>query len=167
MKITPRGSFVSFLLSIPLRNSLIAFQFIFSVGALLSCCCFPIMDYSKERSANFLNFFWDLASDDDKSRAQASKAIIVYLCDSESEERQVDISYAIKRLIRGLPSSRQSARQGFASCLCQFLQEVKSVKLDEVITLLDENTKVCLLYLCYELFNNVLNCIDYWLDAWS
>lgn len=32
-----------------------------------------------------------------------------------------DAAYAVKRLVRGMCSSRESARQGFASCLVQVL----------------------------------------------
>lgn len=32
-----------------------------------------------------------------------------------------DSAYAVKRLVRGMCSSRESARQGFASCLAQVL----------------------------------------------
>lgn len=32
-----------------------------------------------------------------------------------------DAEYAVKRLVRGMCSSRDSARQGFASCLAQVL----------------------------------------------
>lgn len=32
-----------------------------------------------------------------------------------------DAGYAVKRLVRGMCSSRESARQGFASCLAQVL----------------------------------------------
>lgn len=33
-----------------------------------------------------------------------------------------DSTYAVKRLIRGVCSSRDAARQGFASCLAEVLQ---------------------------------------------
>lgn len=97
----------------------------------------------------FLGYFWDLASHEDNSkRLAAATNIISYLVASESNSESssslkpsVDTDYALKRLIRGLGSSREAARQGFATCLCEVLK-FPSVSLAECLKLLDEHTKV-------------------------
>jgi hypothetical protein len=85
----------------------------------------------------FMQHFWDLAVDDaDVRRAAAAK---VTANDIPSNYK----SYTLKRLVKGLTSPRDSARLGFATALTQFLVN-HQVDPQEVLTLLDEHTKVCL-----------------------
>lgn len=81
------------------------------------------MNYKEERNSKFLGHFWDLASDNDKTRIIAGTNIIKFLVSNEeSDQHKQDIEYTVKRLIKGLCSSRQSARQGFATCFCELLR---------------------------------------------
>lgn len=50
------------------------------------------------------------------SRVGAAGMIVRHVSDAGG-----DAGYAVKRLVRGMCSSRESARQGFASCLAQVL----------------------------------------------
>eukprot|EP00953_Heterococcus_sp_UTEX-ZZ885_P031155 16380-Heterococcus_DN1.PRE.2 len=67
----------------------------------------------------FMQGFWDLASTDSPTRRGAAASIVQHLCAAGTPQKDVD--YAVKRLLRGLCSSRDSARQGFAACLAETL----------------------------------------------
>jgi DNA polymerase phi len=92
-----------------------------------------------EKNREFLNYFWDLASEDDDKRLQASHDIIQYL--KKSAKGEIDIDYVCKRLVRGLSSSRSHARAGFSTCLTEVIS-LKFIDIDAVFALLDETTKV-------------------------
>lgn len=47
-----------------------------------------------------------------------------------------DAEYAVKRLVRGMCSSRESARQGFASCLAQVLVALSKGKVSVYVQFL-------------------------------
>lgn len=98
----------------------------------------------KESSSQFLNWFWDLASDESLKRLSAASSIIEYLKLQETESNDIskDSEYSLKRLVRGLASSRESARQGFATCLSEFMKEVPKVDIQKVLLLLTDTTKV-------------------------
>jgi hypothetical protein len=82
-----------------------------------------ILSYKEERNAKFLGNFWDLASNDDRTRIVGAANIVKFLKDNETNENfKPELEYTTKRLIKGLCSSRQSARQGFATCLCELLR---------------------------------------------
>ena len=87
-----------------------------------------------------LHHYWELASNDPSARLSASQSLIdllVHFQSSRSENSEnseaiasmdqlnancaPDMAYALKRLIRGLPSGRQGARQGFAVTLTEVL----------------------------------------------
>ena len=91
-----------------------------------------------EKNREFLNYFWDLASEDDIKRLQASHDIIQYL--KKPDKGEIDIDYVSKRLVRGLSSSRSHARAGFSTSLTELIS-LKFIKIDEVILLIDETTK--------------------------
>ena len=105
-------------------------------------------DYFKmnAKGSKFLNAFWDLASDDRSTRCQAGKRIIMHIHTMQKKSDGVgmcsDGEYALQRLVRGLSSSRDSARQGFSACLCQFLVTFPSIDASDVIRMIDDNTKV-------------------------
>ena len=88
---------------------------------------------------DFLNHFWDLASDDDGNRLKASEGIIAYL--RLSENATTDLDYVCKRLVRGLSSSRSHARTGFSTCLTE-LVAAEFISIDVIISHIDETTKV-------------------------
>lgn len=92
------------------------------------------------KNSAFLNSFWDLASDDTEKRVAAACQIIDHV--KLQEGNGVDTEYALKRLVRGLGSSRESARQGFVTCLCELLIAVPSIEIGTAMALIDENTKV-------------------------
>jgi hypothetical protein len=85
-----------------------------------------------------LQLYWDLASYDASVRQSAAHSLIRTLADfqktheaslseqgvADTEETldalcASDVSYAVRRLLRGLPSSRQGARQGFSLALTE------------------------------------------------
>jgi DNA polymerase phi len=96
----------------------------------------------KEKNSEFLNAFWELASDVREKRLDASSCIISHVKIDEVQGSSVDSEYALKRLVRGLGSSRDSARQGFVTCLCELLKSTPTVTVEKTLTLIDENTKV-------------------------
>ena len=53
-----------------------------------------------------------------------------------------DLAYALKRLIRGLSSSREAARIGFAVGLTELLARLSDLPLGPVLALLLDNTEV-------------------------
>lgn len=106
-----------------------------------------MMSGSNEKSSKFMNWFWDLASDDDSRRCIAATMIVKYVIEAQkktddSNSISVDGDYTLKRLVRGLSSSRDSARQGFSACLCQFLKVFTCVDTEKVMQQLDDTTKV-------------------------
>ena len=105
------------------------------------------MSEGSEKSSKFMNWFWDLASDDDNKRSIPATMILKYVAETQKRvdtpnTMSVDFEYTLKRLIRGLSSSRDSARQGFSACLCQFLKVFRFVELTQVMEILDDTTKV-------------------------
>lgn len=100
---------------------------------------------SKDGGNKFMNWFWDLASDSQERRTLAAKLIIKHVMEAQklTSEVATDANYAVKRLVRGISSSRESARLGFSTCLCQLLTLLPIIDSNSVCTLLDESTQVC------------------------
>ena len=99
------------------------------------------------KGSKFLNSFWDLASDDARARCLATKRIIIHVNEMQKKSSDQDSlcsdgDYAIQRLVRGLSSSRDSARQGFSACLCQFLVSFPVVEVATLTTMINDNTRV-------------------------
>jgi len=92
-----------------------------------------------QKNREFLNCFWDLAVDDAELRVKASSSLLSLL--SESESITEDSDYTTKRLVRGLSSSRESARQGFSSCLTE-LMSTDHTSVQDIISAINESTKV-------------------------
>ena len=65
-------------------------------------------------SRDFLNLFWDLASDDREKRLAAGKHVVEHVFVESEDIVPADKQYTLKRLVKGLSSSRESARLGFA-----------------------------------------------------
>ncbi|TPX35785.1 hypothetical protein SmJEL517_g01918 [Synchytrium microbalum] len=109
-------------------------------------------------SSTTLSLYWDLASKDVKTRTRAATLLIQTLValqdnytaqsnwidqihnDNDADNLELvcapDVSYALKRLLRGLASSRQGARQGFAVALTELLTVIPHVRLSRLIELL-------------------------------
>ncbi|KAF7295052.1 hypothetical protein MIND_01043400 [Mycena indigotica] len=112
-----------------------------------------------------LPLFWDLSSASKKQRIDASVKLIGALeqfqsqfspkqpqdSDSDDEEspktnpidlfNAQDVSYSIRRLIRGLASPRESSRLGFAVALTELLSRLDTVTSSQILTQLAESTK--------------------------
>lgn len=99
---------------------------------------------SAERN-EFLKLFWNLAESDAEARAQAVAHIIAHLQQKQNKADATfdeDLQYTLKRLVRGLASSRDAARQGFSAALAGLLEVFPSVQLKEVQELLREAMEV-------------------------
>jgi DNA polymerase phi len=88
------------------------------------------------KNSAFLNCFWDLASDEKEKRVVAAEQIIAHV-----KNAGADTEYTLKRLVKGLGSSRESARHGFVTCLSELLITV-DIQIGSTLTLIDENTKI-------------------------
>ena len=112
-----------------------------------------------------LGYFWDLASLDETTRANAACSLVQDLAAKQTEyEREGGVElgggqrsgkkdqdqgtaaalqrccplvvYAVKRLCRGLSSSRQGARQGFSLALACLLESLRCVAPGDMLTVL-------------------------------
>jgi len=104
-------------------------------------------------NAAFLALFWDLASDDAVKRVYGGAQVVDHVRKGEQlfiqrrgghsveGELAADTDYTLKRLIRGLGSSRDSARHGFATCLCELLS-LPSIPVKYSMTQIEELTKI-------------------------
>ena len=88
----------------------------------------------------FLDYFWTLASTDQSDRVDAANGIVSFLVAEQAKVRATvedenipsssiafsncseNLRYALKRLVKGLQSSRAGARQGFSLALVGILQ---------------------------------------------
>lgn len=87
-------------------------------------------------SNDVMSLYWELASVDPSVRQQAADTLLQALHKFQHAHEQTkkegltadgnwevlcaqDVSYGLKRLLRGLPSSREGARQGFAVALTE------------------------------------------------
>lgn len=104
-------------------------------------------------STTTLDFYWKLASLDENERLDAATNLINALCkfqselpatedklaETESDLDQLcasDVAYALKRLIKGLASSRDGARQGYSIALSELLARVPCISVKLVLDLL-------------------------------
>ncbi|KAI9918043.1 hypothetical protein PsorP6_012864 [Peronosclerospora sorghi] len=71
-----------------------------------------------EKSA-FLKLFWTLAESERTARVQAAAQLLRHL--KHSAKQDTEVQYTVKRLVRGLASSRDAARQGFSTALSGLL----------------------------------------------
>eukprot|EP00736_Rhodelphis_marinus_P006245 Rmarinus@m.25781 len=77
------------------------------------------------RGQQLLSLFWDLAAVEAEAREKAAAALLSALKESESPE---DVDYCLNRLVRGLASSRDAARQGFTLALTGLLRAYPSIQ---------------------------------------
>ncbi|GAA5816212.1 hypothetical protein MFLAVUS_009738 [Mucor flavus] len=107
-----------------------------------------------------LQLYWDLASFEPSVRQTAAHSLIKTLADFQKNHEETleskdiadteekldllcasDVSYAVRRLLRGLPSSRQGARQGFSLALTELLAVVDLISAKLVLDLLFQYTE--------------------------
>ncbi|KAJ2738454.1 DNA-directed DNA polymerase [Coemansia sp. Cherry 401B] len=104
-----------------------------------------------------LEYYWDLASLDEGKRISAAAQLISTLCRFQAEMPATDevatteadmnricagdVSYAVKRLIKGLASSRDGARQGYSVALAELLGRVPCITVKLVLDLLWQSTE--------------------------
>eukprot|EP00057_Strongylocentrotus_purpuratus_P019706 XP_011674180.1 PREDICTED: myb-binding protein 1A-like protein [Strongylocentrotus purpuratus] len=53
-----------------------------------------------------------------------------------------EVTYSLRRLVRGLASSRKGARQGYAIALTELLSKVKEIALEDVFKLMKQELQV-------------------------
>ena len=98
--------------------------------------------------APLLSFFWDLASVEPDTRVTAAVSLISVLQQAQSEAATpgaacTDLAYAIRRLVRGLASPRDGARQGFGAALVELLVTFpKEVTVESILTLMEESMQL-------------------------
>ncbi|POM65916.1 DNA polymerase V, partial [Phytophthora palmivora] len=71
------------------------------------------------QKGDFLKLFWTLAESDRAVRTQAAAQLLAHL--KSSAKQETEVQYTHKRLVRGLASSRDAARQGFSTALSGLL----------------------------------------------
>ncbi|XP_055004540.1 myb-binding protein 1A-like protein isoform X2 [Boleophthalmus pectinirostris] len=74
----------------------------------------------------FLDLFWDLAKPEQEVRLRAVDSLVQYLQTNNKEE---ELEYTLKRLVDGLSHSRESARPAFSLALGQVLSAFKDISL--------------------------------------
>ena len=81
---------------------------------LLSCSRTRTKKMPGVPASPVLPLFWDLASIDKHKRLTAATSLVVVLTEADAGEPASSdlMSYAVRRLVRGLSSSRDGARQG-------------------------------------------------------
>jgi hypothetical protein len=100
----------------------------------------------------YMQFYWDLASENDEQRLKAAYDLIKHLenlnelnktkgNEGQYQSQKEYLDYSLKRLIRGLGSPRDHARQGF---IVAFNELIRVFKVDPTtcIELMDTNLQV-------------------------
>jgi DNA polymerase phi len=94
--------------------------------------------------SEFKQFYWDLASADKHARLKAAQGLVQYIIDRPKAEKDEYVTYSVERLIKGLSSSHDAARQGFSVTLCEVLK-LSTASVKQVLELLDRHIQVILL----------------------
>uniref|UniRef100_A0A5S6QHD0 Ribosomal RNA-processing protein 12-like conserved domain-containing protein n=1 Tax=Trichuris muris TaxID=70415 RepID=A0A5S6QHD0_TRIMR len=82
--------------------------------------------------------FTDLADYSATKRAEGVCLMVEAVASiGEETERAAVVAYSLKRLVRGLSSSRQAARLGFAVALGEFIRRIDTVNVKEVTALME------------------------------
>lgn len=91
-------------------------------------------------SAQVLSFFWELAALNLDRRVKAAASLITALRTAQAAYEagsggalSPDLVYAVRRLVRGLASPRDGARQGFGAALIEVLGAFDEVTPEEVL----------------------------------
>jgi DNA polymerase phi len=91
--------------------------------------------------------FWALASLNEDTRRTAARAIVEQLAEANCRgadteggggQREQKVSYTLKRLVRGLQSSRDGARQGYCLALTEILCSYEEVLPQRVLDMVAE-----------------------------
>ncbi|KAL3158646.1 hypothetical protein ABBQ32_011390 [Trebouxia sp. C0010 RCD-2024] len=103
-----------------------------------------------------LKYFWDLASLDENARSTAAEGLVAELKASQANlasgnatnnkqpSQSPSLVYGVKRLVRGLGSGRQGARQGYALALGKLLSDVPdhTLPVDQVLKVMSSELDV-------------------------
>ncbi|DBB15045.1 TPA: hypothetical protein ACH3X3_004628 [Trebouxia sp. C0006] len=101
-----------------------------------------------------LKFFWDLASLNEDARAAAAAGLVAELKGIQAEFSPSSVGskqqatyapslvYGLKRLVRGLASGRQGARQGNALALSKLLADIPALSINEVLATMASELEV-------------------------
>jgi DNA polymerase phi len=111
-----------------------------------------------------LSFYWDLASIDTETRLKAAISLTQALATLQADHDSTllgdkttskdlpdtdidarcpqDVAYGLRRLLRGLPSSRDGARQGFALALTELLATLQFLRVDTILNMLKSFTEI-------------------------
>ncbi|KAJ0407114.1 hypothetical protein ATCC90586_005678 [Pythium insidiosum] len=96
--------------------------------------------------SEFLKLFWTLAETDVAVRSAAAAQLITHLQQQQSagdDAFEAEAQYTLKRLVRGLASSRDAARQGFSAALSALLRAFPAhVSLGETLAVLRDAMEV-------------------------
>lgn len=94
---------------------------------------------------SIFKYFNDLTNENDHVRISAGTQLLQQLSKSQDEEkRKKEISYCLKRLVRGVGASTSASRSGFFTTLVAFLQITSSdeVTLEDVFKAVKKELKV-------------------------
>ncbi|KAG5519932.1 hypothetical protein PMAC_000209 [Pneumocystis sp. 'macacae'] len=105
-----------------------------------------------------LDYYWDLSSNDPELREKSALKIIENVrltipknpkkkdCNDPEQILENILGengfYALKRLVKGLSSSRDHSRLGFSTTLSEFLSEFKNIDVEHVIKLIEKYTEI-------------------------
>ncbi|XP_071945191.1 myb-binding protein 1A-like protein [Antedon mediterranea] len=93
---------------------------------------------------HLMNTFWSLAAANDEKRVSGANTLLKILQNKQSlhdneETLCDDVIYSLQRLVKGLASSRQGARQGYATALSELLTLLPIISLKEVFSLIKKH----------------------------
>ncbi|KAI0239696.1 DNA-directed DNA polymerase [Massospora cicadina] len=113
-----------------------------------------------DKDSSILPVFWDLASPELGKRLEAAQTLVVTLATfqaqfkgklggrggrpgsiSFNEVLHGDVNYSLTRLIKGLSSPRESARQGFSLALTELLRLINFLPVKRLVELLNEHSR--------------------------
>lgn len=97
--------------------------------------------YTPPASAEVMSSFYDLSSLDVAARVKAAAQILHGVYTSQKDEPHAQgpvLKYCLKRLVKGLSSDRDGARQGYAMALVELLRMVEIVTPIEVLAMAHE-----------------------------
>ncbi|GBM38043.1 DNA polymerase V [Araneus ventricosus] len=100
----------------------------------------------KNIDKNIFDLLWKLTDNKSKSRIHACADILHILQRKQDEaentnEPTKDLQYCLERLVRGLASSRDSARLGFSLMLTEILKKM-NVEIEEILELVKQHLSV-------------------------
>lgn len=96
---------------------------------------------------NVLDLLWKLTNNKSKIRIAACVDIlnILHRKQAEAENKNKptkDLQYCIERLVKGLASSRDSARLGFSLLLTEILKQIDIIQIEDILELVKQHLSV-------------------------